>query len=203
MLANERGRTVKSWTQTWLVHMRAPHRLWRELGWRGFLAFQLIVGGNVLAALVHPLFLAGLLDLALSGGPKWTSENGDFAVLAALYAATAMAGYLVSGLIGFLGLARRRLWSTAWVLLLMPAHWLLLSLAAWRALYQLAVAPYAWEKTEHGLAKNSRLADDMTRALLELESYLRRLKETGKLPALAAEPKDISSARRRRPAAGA
>ena len=164
--------------------MRAPHRLWRELGWGGFLAFQLIVGGNVLAALVHPLFLAGLLDLALGGGPRWTNENGDVAVLAALYAATAIAGYLVSALIGFLGLARRRLWRTAWVLLLMPLHWLLLSLAAWRALYQLAVAPYAWEKTEHGLAKNSRLADDMTRSLLELEGYLRRLKETGKLPTL-------------------
>ena len=33
-------------------------RLARELGLRGFLAFQLIVGGNALAALVHPLFMA-------------------------------------------------------------------------------------------------------------------------------------------------
>jgi len=32
--------------------------------------------------------------------------------------------------------------STAWVLTLTPLHWLLLSLAAWRALYQLAVVPY-------------------------------------------------------------
>jgi hypothetical protein len=34
------------------------------------------------------------------------------------------------------------------------------------ALYQLIVSPYRWEKTEHGLAKRSRLADEMTRALL-------------------------------------
>jgi glycosyltransferase XagB len=30
---------------------------------------------------------------------------------------------------------RRGLLSTAWILLLRPVHWLLLSLAAWRALY--------------------------------------------------------------------
>jgi hypothetical protein len=45
-----------------------------------------------------------------------------------------------------------------WVLLLIPIHWLLLSLAAWRALYQLLRDPYRWEKTEHGLAQTSRLA---------------------------------------------
>ena len=180
----QRTRWFKGWAQTWLVHMRAPHRLWRELGGRGFLAFQLIVGGNVLAALVHPLFLAGLIDAAWRGG--W-SGGGDG--LAALYVASALAGYLVSGLTGFLGLARRRLRKVAWVLLLMPLHWLLLSLAAWRALYQLAVAPYAWEKTEHGLARHSRRAETLTQALVALEGELRRLKESGELPALARERK--------------
>ncbi len=180
----QRTRWFKGWTQTWLVHMRAPQRLWRELGGRGFLAFQLIVGGNVLAALVHPLFLAGLIDAAWRGG--WPGGGGG---LAALYGATAFAGYLVSGLTGFLGLARRRLRKVAWVLLLMPLHWLLLSLAAWRALYQLKVAPYAWEKTEHGLARHSRRAETLTQALVALEGDLRRLKASGDLPALARERK--------------
>jgi hypothetical protein len=40
----------------------------------------------------------------------------------------------------------------------MPVYWLLLSVAAWRALFQLIFRPYAWEKTEHGLALTSRLA---------------------------------------------
>jgi hypothetical protein len=72
----------------------------------------------------------------------------------------------------------------AWVLLLTPAHWLLLSLAAWRALYQLATAPYAWEKTEQGLAKSSRRS---------------ALKETGKLPTLADDVTDRAAARRLHP----
>jgi len=44
--------------QTWLVHMRDPLRSARELGFSGFLAFQLVVGGTVLSALVHPIFIA-------------------------------------------------------------------------------------------------------------------------------------------------
>jgi hypothetical protein len=68
-----------------------------------------------------------------------------------------MSGYLISAALGLIGLARRRILGCAWVLLLMPVYWLLLSLAAWRALFQLFRDPYRWEKTEHGLARTSRL----------------------------------------------
>jgi hypothetical protein len=81
-------------------------------------------------------------------------------------------------------------------LLFTPVHWLLLSLAAWRALLQFAIAPYAWEKTEHGLARHSRIAANMIRSLVELERYLSRLKESGKLPALTDDLTDISADRR-------
>src|SRR5262249_4229254 len=67
-------------------------------------------------------------------------------------------GYCASAVIGAIGLARRGLLRCAWALLLMPVYWLLLSLAAWRALFQLVRHPYRWEKTEHGLARTSRLA---------------------------------------------
>ncbi len=178
----QRTRWFKGWMQTWAVHMRTPWRLARELGLGGFLAFQLIVGGNALAALVHPLFLATLIVAALDAAP-W--RGGAGAVPAAIYGGTALAGYLVSGLLGFMGLKRRGLLSSAWVLLLMPLHWLLLSLAAWRALWQLMRKPYAWEKTEHGLAKSSRLASGMTHALVELERHLTHLKASGQLPGSA------------------
>jgi hypothetical protein len=50
----------------------------------------------------------------------------------------------------------------------MPLHWLLLSLAAWRALYQLVRNPYYWEKTEHGLARTSRLAAERDAAIVRM-----------------------------------
>jgi glycosyltransferase XagB len=164
--------------QTYAVHMRQPLRLKRELGLPGFLSLQLIVGGNVLAALVHPLFTLAFAYAAVQGTSPW---------LATIYGGSVLCGYIASAALGLLGLARRGLLTNAWVLLLTPLHWLLLSLASWRALYQLTVSPYAWEKTTHGLAKSSRRTDERTRVLLELERHLRDLVETGNLPSLPNE----------------
>lgn len=74
-----------------------------------------------------------------------------------------MFGYGASALLAVVGLARRRLLRFAWALLLMPFYWMLLSLAAWRALFQLLRDPYGWEKTEHGLARTSRLGKHVQR----------------------------------------
>lgn len=186
--------------QTWLVHIRQPLRLLRDLGLPGFITFQLVVGGNALAALVHPLFMASLIYY---GAIKPMSAGGDMSTMLAWFYGTSVAiGYLASAFIGYLGLMRRGLSPNAWILVLTPLHWLLLSLAAWRALYQLVVAPYAWEKTEHGLAKSSRLAANLTRSLLELERYFRRHKESGELPAVNAA-RNTSATRRPRPRAAA
>lgn len=205
----QRTRWFKGWMQTWCVHMRQPRRLLRELGLTGFLALQLVIGGNVLAALIHPLFLAGILALLTQGFPAGHVHDATLAALTVLYAISACVGYFTSALLGWLGLKRRGLLATAWVLLLTPLNWLLLSLAAWRALYQLAVAPYKWEKTEHGLAKSSRRAGTTVHSLVELEQQLHRLKKAGAPPTLSddtawrsfggrAPPKPTSHARRTR-----
>jgi cellulose synthase/poly-beta-1,6-N-acetylglucosamine synthase-like glycosyltransferase len=176
----QRTRWFKGWMQTWSVHMRQPRRLLRELGPAGFLTFQLIVGGSALAALLHPLFMANLVYSMLT---RLTQAGGATAATSlGLLGVTAAIGYAASAFVGLIGLRRRGLGAGAWVLLLTPVHWLLLSLAAWRALYQLVATPYVWEKTDHGLAKSSRLAERMTRSLVELERLLRHLKRAGKLP---------------------
>ncbi len=152
----QRTRWFKGWVQTFLVHMRAPRRLLRELGLRGFLAFQLLVGGTVLAALVHPFFLGLLLYDALSGVFPVPDEMTPEGLRRGLALTVLAAGYTGSVLLGLIGLKRRRMLRLALVLVTIPLYWLLLSLAAWRALFQFMLAPYKWEKTEHGLARTSR-----------------------------------------------
>ena len=154
----QRTRWFKGWMQTWLVHMRHPVELFRQLGPSGFIVFQLVVGGTVLASLVHPLFMLAL-GIALATDtllPARDSLTG--AALAGLYGTTLVAGYLTSSTLGVMGLAQRRLLGSAWIILLIPAHWILLSIAAWRAVVQLVRDPFRWEKTAHGLAQTSRLA---------------------------------------------
>ena len=190
----QRTRWFKGWMQTWLVHMRRPRQLWRELGPSGFIAFNLMVGGTVLAALVHPLFVAALTcSIAYCGG-LWA---GDLVLLGIVYGMTAVCGYLSSAYLGWLGLKRRELSSSAWVLLLTPLHWLLLSTAAWRAVYQLFTQPFVWEKTEHGLARTSQRAARLARALTDLEQDLRRAPLASMLPTVNEATRDTSSSRRR------
>jgi cellulose synthase/poly-beta-1,6-N-acetylglucosamine synthase-like glycosyltransferase len=151
----QRTRWFKGWMQTWLVHMRHPLRLAREMGLRGFLALQLTVGGTVLSALVHPFFMGLVLhDLAVGDffAEQPTLEDTLRKWLAV---AVLIIGYVGAGMLGIVGLKRRGLLRIGWILLTLPLYWLMLSAAALRALYQLVRAPYQWEKTPHGLARSS------------------------------------------------
>jgi len=140
--------------QTWLVHMRRPVRLFRELGSAGAIAFQIFLAANVLAALIHPLFMAGLCYTLFALPMPWANAILDHA--APIFATSLFSGYASTIVLDLIGLRRRGLLGQAWVLVLTPLHWFLLSLAAWRGLFQLLQDPQRWEKTEHGLAVTSR-----------------------------------------------
>ena len=152
----QRTRWYKGWMQTWLVHMRRPRRLVAELGIAGTLSFQLLLAGNVLSALVHPLFMALLGYQLLVQSPRDIIDG--MGIAAPIYGATLLFGYVSTIVLDATGLRRRGIPAHAWVLIATPAYWFLLSLAAWRALYQLVGDPQRWEKTEHGLAKTSRIS---------------------------------------------
>lgn len=143
--------------------MRSPLRFWREAGARGFFTLNIIVGGNVLTALAHPVLLGDVVLQAIK--PVFDSNAPSFlqSQFAGLHVATIVAGYLATVVVGLIGLSRRGLLHEAWVLVLTPVYWIYLSIAAWRALFQLLRDPYRWEKTEHGFARSSRLAAKMAR----------------------------------------
>ena len=158
-----REQIYKGWIQTWVVHMRAPREAYRQLGFNGFMVFQLVVGGTVLTALVHPLFACALIYNIVNAAPDSAQHQLVQTVLATLHSTTFIAGYMASIVLALLGLARRNLLRHASILVLMPILWGLLSLAAWRGLIQLLRDPYRWEKTEHGLARTSRQAEKYQR----------------------------------------
>ncbi len=152
----QRTRWYNGWMQTWLVHMRRPARLFHDLTPAGAIAFQIFFAANVLAALIHPLFMTGLGVTLYALPTPWANTVMENA--APIFVTGLLSGYASTIVLDVIGLRRRGLLGNAWVLILTPLHWLLLSVAAWRALFQLIYDPQRWEKTEHGIATTSRVA---------------------------------------------
>ena len=134
--------------------MRSPLRLWRELGGRGFIGFQVFRGGVLLSVLVHPWFYVlalaelgfGLNVVAQSNPSDWFGGGG---LLWALGLFNLIAGYVLAVAVGAAAVVKRGWRALSLQALLMPAYWLLISLAAYRAIWQLIRAPSYWEKTQH------------------------------------------------------
>jgi glycosyltransferase XagB len=131
------------------VHMRRPRLLWRELGPRRFLGFQVLMGGMILSALVHPWFYL-LLAFDLWQGRLLGVPDSVFGQwLLGIGIVNLIAGYVSAIALGTVAAARRGRLRLAAHALAMPVYWLAISYAAYRALGQLVWEPYYWEKTEH------------------------------------------------------
>ena len=145
----QRSRWLKGWMQTYIVHMRNPHRLWRQLGPAGFCSFQLVIGGFVLCALLHPWVYVLLVGQILLGDTQIGLPNLSihFLVFVAGYASTILAAMA--------GAANRGYFRLLFSALGMPAYWLLISCGAYMGLFQLFTKPHYWEKTQHALSRMS------------------------------------------------
>ena len=140
--------------QTWLVHTRHPLRLLRTVGWRGFLAFHLFIGGSVLSALLNPILWTVFLFSLVFG---WRTVGIDIGQTPLLFSAGSLvAGHLILTGIAVINPVRRGWPRLAPYGFMMIFYWMLISLAAYRALHQLIVNPHYWDKTEHGVQPRRR-----------------------------------------------
>ncbi|MFM7444711.1 MAG: glycosyltransferase [Tabrizicola sp.] len=144
----QRSRWIKGYMMTWAVHMRQPVQLWRQLGPRGFLGFQVLFLGTIAQFLLAPLLWSFLLlpfgfDHPLYAALPWAAV---WAIAGAFFLSEA-----TNILVGALGLGRtKHSLSRIWVLTL-KVYYPLASLAAYKGLLELATRPFYWDKTTHGL----------------------------------------------------
>ena len=144
----QRSRWMKGFMQTCITHSREPFRTYRQLGPGPALSVATLTLGTVFSALGFPVFVA-LIALGFADGsllnPRDALEAAGSYTSLALFAGGA-AALLAPPCIA---LVRRRLWGLLpWVLAL-PLYYALVSLAAWRGLWELIVAPSHWHKTDH------------------------------------------------------
>jgi cellulose synthase/poly-beta-1,6-N-acetylglucosamine synthase-like glycosyltransferase len=145
----QRSRWVKGYMQTFLVHTRNPLALYREIGLRNSLIFVATFGGYIAVVLMNPIFW-GLVLLWFLAYPGWLEAMFPGAVyylaLVSLWLGNFF--FILLGLMAALGRGQDDLGPYT---LLAPLYWLLMSVAAYVALYELIFSPHHWWKTEHGL----------------------------------------------------
>jgi cellulose synthase/poly-beta-1,6-N-acetylglucosamine synthase-like glycosyltransferase len=150
----QRSRWVKGYLQTYLVHMRHPMQLLKQLGARGFVDFQLLVGASSLLLLINPLMW---VLTAIYIGSKGTSTG---AFIQSLYPASvyypALLSLVVWNFVFFYSNAyvcvRRGFLDLTRYAMLTPLYWVLMSAGAWMGLISLIRNPFYWAKTEHGVS---------------------------------------------------
>ena len=156
----QRTRWMKGWMQTYVVHNRAPGLLLKEIGWRGFIGFQVLVGGMIVSSLLHTMFMASLLFHLLTEGVVGLIPSDALDWFSVLILAT---GYGGAFAIVVSGLLHQKAAHLIPIQLLLPFYWILHSWAAVLAAIELITHPIHWAKTTHGVTRLKRSADDTTR----------------------------------------
>jgi len=151
----QRSRWIKGYMQTYLVYMRNPWTLIRKLGWSNFLTFQLVFGLIPLTMVVNPIFWGMTIVYFVTGSSAIQSLYPTpvfyLAIMSMLpgnlfFVYVILTGCMLRAASGDKNSQGQVIW-----MLLAPLYWWLMSVAAWKGLWQLITRPHHWEKTNHGL----------------------------------------------------
>lgn len=147
----QRSRWVKGYIQTYLVHMRHPLKLLRDIGPYQFFSFNMVVGGTFFGFLMNPVYWLLTAAWFLT---RWDIIQQLFP--APVFYVGALGLYLGNFAFTYsnvIGCLKRQYYEMAKYALLSPLYWALMSIGAWKGFIQLFYRPSYWEKTVHGLYK--------------------------------------------------
>ncbi len=148
----QRSRWIKGYIQTYLVHMRSPQEFLSDWHNPNLLFFQLIVGGKVLSLIINPImWITTIVYFTLRSTAGAFIESLFIGPVFYLGFTALVLGNFMYLYYYMIGNAKREQWSLIKYCYLIPIYWLMMSIAAWKAFYQIMVKPHYWEKTTHGL----------------------------------------------------
>ncbi len=149
----QRSRWYKGYLQTFLIHLRSPRRLVREIGAKGSLHLCAFVGGTPVLAALNPVFWI-LTIMWFVGQPHFVREIFP----APVYYVSLLLWAFGNFLLWYLTVLTARHTKPEGLVLaamLVPVYWVMMSVAALKAMWQLVMTPSFWEKTTHGLNSDS------------------------------------------------
>jgi glycosyltransferase XagB len=145
----QRSRWGKGYFISWLVLMRHPWRLFRDVGWRATMSMQLTLGGTFGVALLNLavwvltlLWILAQFEFIAYLFPTWIYYAGMVEMVF---------GNFFFLYMGLWAAQHRRSFDLNHAALLTPVYWLMASLAMIKAGMQTVRKPHYWEKTVHGL----------------------------------------------------
>ncbi|WP_158964365.1 glycosyltransferase [Chachezhania sediminis] len=152
----QRSRWLKGFMVTYLVHMRGPMQLWRELGTLKFLGFQAFFLGTCGQFLLAPaLWSCWAMVFGLWHPLTDVLSRGTVVTGVALTLGAEVLTITV-GMIAALHANRRGLMGWAPTMFF---YFPLATVAAYKALLELFWRPYFWDKTAHGKEKAQIVLD--------------------------------------------
>ena len=147
---HQRSRWYKGHLQSYLVHMRHPRQLFKDLGAEKFFKFQLTFGTGIFVPIINPiLWIITAASFLLPINLGWL----DPSYLQIISIINLVAGNISYISIYVIACAKLKKYRYTPYALLMPLYWVLHSIASWRGLIQLIRNPFYWDKTSHGLSK--------------------------------------------------
>ena len=180
----QRSRWIKGYLQTYLVHMRNPLSFVMSHGIHAFI-FQLIIGMRMTFMVINPfLWLATILYFAAYSIVGEAIESVYPPAVFYLAAASLVFGNFMYVYNYMIGAAKREHYSVIKYVFLIPLYWILSSVAASMAFYQLIVKPHYWEKTNHGLVGGKSKEIEKKLKPTEVEKVEKPKSANFKIPAL-------------------
>ncbi len=146
----QRSRWVKGYMQTAIVYNRHPVKMIKKIGLKNWLSFQLLVTGTPLTFLINPIMWGVFLIWLFTGTHFLSGLLPGYVEIAGII--SFIAGNLILILINFAAAFSRKYYRLIPFAFLNPLYWVLHSIAAYKALWQLIFKPYYWEKTTHGVS---------------------------------------------------
>jgi cellulose synthase/poly-beta-1,6-N-acetylglucosamine synthase-like glycosyltransferase len=143
----QRSRWLKGYMMTYLVHMRDPALLWRQLGPRKFWGFQVLFLATLTQFVLAPLLWSfWIVSFGFAHPVSGVMHDLANLALGLIYIATEV----VNIGLGILALRMTRHGlSPLWVPTL-AVYFPLGTLASYKAAWEMVTKPFYWDKTSHG-----------------------------------------------------
>lgn len=144
----QRSRWLKGFMITYIVHMKDPIRLIRELGFKRFLGLQMIFLATFSQFALAPVLWSFWITLF---GATHPVQNilGENVITAFIF--LFFLSEILSITMGLVAISSQR-HLMKWIIT-MPIYFMLGTLASYKALYEMVVTPFYWDKTDHGVNK--------------------------------------------------